>query len=82
MSAKRAENKLLALVERRGEIAHRVSIGEPVYEVDVLDSVYFVQYLAATTHNAVLTHVLVQTKNEVLQIEGGTWDPVTFRTAG
>ncbi len=82
MSTQRAEEKLLALVQLRGEIAHRVSASRPVHKADVMDYVPFVQYLAALSHNTVRAHVMKQTRKPVIKIDNQTWGAVSFRKVG
>lgn len=61
MSADSATSKLKELIERRGEIAHRVEASSPVYKKDVVAYKGIVFRLAVITHNRTVAHVYTRT---------------------
>lgn len=62
MSNENAIAKLAELIDRRGEIAHRVESSHAVYKKDVIAYRTFVSRLAVITHNRMLALVFAKTK--------------------
>lgn len=62
MPSDKAVEKLAELIDRRGEVAHRVEASQSVYKKDVIAYRGFVSRLAVITHNRALALIFARTK--------------------